>query len=366
MSFGEAPFFLNCSRIGLEGGLKTFANELMQAMVSDGFACHAVLPTGYNVPPGVEAIFTPSSLAGGSNLSMLRPIKWLAYSRFGFPVAKHERVLSTTHQALPGRSRQIVTIHDLRPYFHPDTAVQRFYFHHMLPRALDRCDGILTVSETSKQLIEEVYGVSADRIAVVPNAIKRPAMISSLPVRSNEPYLLVVGASWPHKNIEALLLQHALWTGAYRLKIVSGHGQYRTQLEAMTVSLGIASHVEFLSGLASEELEVLYAGCSALIYPSRMEGFGLPPLEALARLRPAIVSDLPVFRELYGEHASYVELDRADSWQQAFAALDQSDPGRLLAAQEHALSYDRRRMARSLRAALTRFWPDSLPADGKE
>jgi glycosyltransferase involved in cell wall biosynthesis len=234
-------------------------------------------------------------------------------------------------------------------------------FHRMLPLALNRCDGILTVSETSKELIHEAYRVSADRIAIVPNSVKRPPMTAgrSLPVA--EPYFPMVGASWSHKNIEALLCQHALWTGTYRLKIVSGPGPTRTRLKQMAASLGISDRVEFLSGLAPQDLERLCAGCSALAYPSLMEGFDLPPLEAMARLRPAIVSDLPVFRELYGEYALYVRLDRSDSWQQAFAALKTIPSAHLAAAQKHALGYERQRMARSLRDAIGRFWPDSLP-----
>jgi len=366
MSFSDVPFFLNCSRIGLEGGLKSFADELMRAMVENQVPCHAVLPSGYPVPDGVEAVFTPASLAGGSNLSLLRPVKWLAFSRFSFPVPKHLRVLSTTHQALPGRGGQIVTIHDLRPYFYPDTAVQRFYFHHMLPRAIARCDGIITVSEASRQLIHEVYGVPEDRIAVVPNSVKRPVMPIATAISAAQPFLLAVGASWSHKNIEALLRQHALWAPTYRLKIVSGPGPYRTRLEKIAASYGISSRIDFLSGLAPLDLEHLYAGCSALVYPSLMEGFGLPPLEAMARLRPAIVSDLPVFRELYREHALFVELDRADSWEQAFATIITINSAQLSAAQKHALGFDRQRMVRSLRDAVNRFWPDSLSTTAED
>ena len=128
------PFVLNCSRAGLQGGLKTFANEIMGSVLAKGYPCRAVVPFGYQVPAGVEPIFTPASLGGSTDISLLRPIKWLAYSQFRFPVSKQQRVLGTTHQVLPGRGRQIVTVHDLRPYFYPDSSVQHFYFRHMLPR----------------------------------------------------------------------------------------------------------------------------------------------------------------------------------------------------------------------------------------
>ena len=357
MKCHPTPFVLNCSRVGGAGGLRTFANELMNAMIDHGLECRALLPADYSVPPGVQATLTPASLAGNSRASLVRPIKWLAYSRFGLPIRRDQRVLGTTHHVLPGRSKQIVTIHDLRPYFLPDTPVQRFYFHHMLPRALNRCDGILTVSQTSKQLIAEVYKVSLDRIAVVPNAIRRPVPGLLAPRTPPRPYLLAIGASWAHKNIESLLTRYPIWSECYSLKIVGGRGQYRSSLEVMASSLGIANRIEFLSNLSTEQLDELYAGCSALVYPSKDEGFGLPPLEAMARMRPVIVADIPVFRELYGPYAFYVQLNDETSWHQAFSALERVGRTELEAARDYAFAYDRDRMFRSLQTALSQFWP---------
>jgi glycosyltransferase involved in cell wall biosynthesis len=357
MSSQPVPFTLNCSRISLQGGLKTFATETMRAIIALGYPCQAVVPNGFSVPPGVEAIPTPASLAGGSNLSLLRPIKWLIYSRFNFPVTKTQRVLSTTHQVLPGRPHQIVTVHDLRPFFFPDTPVQGFYFRHMLPRALRLCDGVLTVSETSRQLIAEAYRFPLDRIAVVPNVIEAPPFpYPSPPVETSQAFLLSVGASWPHKNVESLLKRHALWTDRYILKVVAGKGQYRTSLEKMANSLGIADHVEFFSDLSSRQLNDLYAGCAAVITPSRMEGFGLPPLEAMAQGRPAIVADIPVFHELYGDHALYVQTENSDSWEAAFSALPRITSAQLSSARTHASTYSASRMTSALGAALKQFW----------
>lgn len=350
------PFTLNCSRIAVHGGLKAFASEIMQAVMAEGYPCQAVVPVGFSAPPGVETLFTPASLAGSSNLSRLRPLKWLAYSRFQFPVAKSQRILCTTHHVLPGRSRQIVTVHDLRPYFFPDTAVQSFYFRHMLRRALHRCDGVLTVSETSRRLIAEIYNLPLERIAVVPNVIEVPHLLSEGAVVGDEPYLLIVGASWPHKNVESLLHRHALWSNHYSLTIVAGEGQYRTSLQQLTHTLGIESRVRFVANLAPEALHRLYVHCSAVIAPSRMEGFGLPPLEAMARRRPVIVADIPVFRELYGSNALYVKTEDTSSWKNAFEALPSVSSAALEAAQMQALSFSRERMATSLRDALQTFW----------
>jgi glycosyltransferase involved in cell wall biosynthesis len=351
-----SPFVLNCSRVGLHGGLKTHADEVMKTVVSRGSGCRAVVPAGYHVPAGVEAIFIPASFAGGANLSLLRPIRWFVYSYFRFPAKAKEKILCTTHHVLPGRPGQIVTVHDLRPYFLPDTAVQSFYFRHVLPRALRHCDGILTPSETSRQMIAEVYKLPLDRIRVVPVPIRVPEARNTQPLEGENPYLLMVGASWAHKNVEALLHQQALWRHRYSLKIVSGKGPYREQLEKLVSSNGLRNRVEFLSDISTELLEQLYAGCSALVYPSKMEGFGLPPLEAMVRRRPVIVSDIPVFRELYGSHALFVDAEDPASWEKAFAALPDLASHQLDAAQKHASGFSRARMSDALYEALHHFW----------
>lgn len=357
----EPKITLNCSRITLQGGLRTFSEEVISALVLLGYAVKVVLPTGMEAPRGAEVFRTPTSLAGASNISWLRPLRWLAYSRFRFPIASTQRVFCTTHHVLPGRGAQIVTVHDLRPYFYPDNPMQGFYFQKVLPKALRRCDGIITVSETSRNLIAEVYGISVDRIAVVPNVISAPEEPLENPgfgaqTDPKSPYLLAVGASWPHKNIESLLHQHKHWSRRYRLKIVAGAGQYRDHLATQAHSLGIASQVQFLENVSAEDLRHLYANCTALVAPSIMEGFGIPPLEAMAHARPVIVSDIPVFRELYGEHALYIAPTKSSSWQTAFDALPNITQDVLERARNHACSFSRQRMACALDEALRRFW----------
>jgi len=254
-------------------------------------------------------------------------------------------------------------VHDLRPYFEPDTWVQKFYFHVMLARALRRCDGIITVSETSKRDIIAVYGIDEQKIRVVPNAVDPPsAKFESRPNLEGDgvPYLLMVGASWKHKNAMEVLEEHDSWRRDFRLTIVAGEGQYCEQLKKRATNLGISEDVNFLHELSEAELEGLYRGCSALVYPSRMEGFGLPPLEAMARGKPVIVSDIPVFRELFGDAPYFVELGNSASWRRVFAELIQTESG---SQAKHcsdgltvAAKYSRERMCTALTAALERIW----------
>jgi glycosyltransferase involved in cell wall biosynthesis len=73
--------------------------------------------------------------------------------------------------------------------------------------------------------------------------------------------------------------------------------------------LGLRDHVDLRSWLSRDELDRLYAESTALVFPTRFEGFGLPPLEAMARGCPVIVSDIPVLHEVAGDAAVYVDAD---------------------------------------------------------
>lgn len=363
MILDQNGFTINASRIGIRGGLRTYAEAVLECLATQYDDVDLVLPHAVPVPEGIQTFALPEWLSSSSRVSKLRPLLWLAYSAFLFPCRQSRRVLSTTHHSLPFHRHQILTVHDLRPYFEPDTWVQKFYFHVMLARALRRCDGIITVSETSKRDIIAVYGIDEQKIRVVPNAVDPPsAKFESRPNLEGDgvPYLLMVGASWKHKNAMEVLEEHDSWRRDFRLTIVAGEGQYCEQLKKRATDLGISEDVNFLHELSEAELEGLYRGCSALVYPSRMEGFGLPPLEAMARGKPVIVSDIPVFRELFGDAPYFVELGNSASWKLAFSELLQpgsdSQTMHCREGQAIALKFSRERMCLALTAALESIW----------
>ena len=352
---------LNCSRIGPIGGLRAFAENTMASLLALGYSVDAVLPNDINSPSETRKIATPAFLGSRAGGSLIKPAAWMAYSYFNFPVSREQRVLCTTHHVLPRHARQIVTVHDLRPYFYPDNAAQQLYFKLLLPRALKRCDGVLTVSETSRSLLVDIYGLEESRICVVPNAISvHPVPLASeraCLADSLEPgYLLMVGATDAHKNADELLRMHRYWAPRFSVKIMAAPGNHRSFLESMATQLGIAHRVEFLSNVPPAALEALYAHCTALVYPSKMEGFGLPPLEAMAHGKPVIVTDIPIFREIYGDLPIFVNLTHEESWAAAFNQLCEPNPEYRQRAVAHAGSFTLEKMATALQSALHRFW----------
>jgi glycosyltransferase involved in cell wall biosynthesis len=284
-----------------------------------------------------------------------------------FPGRADGNVLSSTHHVLPLRKHQVVTVHDIRPYYYPDTWVQRLNFHFVLPRALKGCDGVLTVSEATKKLLVSVYGLEPGGVFVVPNSVDSE-FFSPCTTRSEReaPYLLSVGSTWKHKNVGELLQMYRCWATKYRLKIVAGAGQYLESLKKMSAVLGIRDRVEFLTDVPATRLRSLYQDCSAFVYPSVMEGFGLPPLEAMSCGRPVIVSDIPLFRELYGGAPIFVRLGDVASWNQAFLDLGSITDERLNIGVLHARSFTQERMRVCLLSALERIWGETFVEELKQ
>lgn len=359
----QIGFTVNASRIGTRGGLRTYAEAVFQCLATRYGGVDLVLPRGVPVPEGMKAVILSGWLSSSSRVSKLRPLLWLVYSALLFPGKRSRRILSTTHHALPFHRHQILTVHDLRPYFEPDTWVQKFYFRKMLGRALHRCDGIITVSETSKRDIIAVYGIDAQKVFVVHNAVElppEPMAGTALLTEDSPPYLLMVGASWKHKNAMEVLEEHGCWTPHFRLKILAGEGQYCEQLQQRVADLGILEKVDFLQAVSEADLADLYRRCSALVYPSRMEGFGLPPLEAMAYGKPVIISDIPVFRELYDDAPYFVALGNSASWKQAFSQLLQAGSEEKARRREEGIAvaskYSTQRMCTALTAALKSIW----------
>jgi glycosyltransferase involved in cell wall biosynthesis len=243
------------------------------------------------------------------------------------------------------QDRQVITIHDLiHHYYRTRNFVETAANVLLLPRLLPRLEAVFTVSQTVRRELCAFYGLDPERVQVVPNGIDlgRWTPAATRP-RADTGYLLVVSANRPYKNTIELLERHPLWADRYRLKIVSTRARYGRAIRARVQELGLARRVDFLDDLPEQELIDLYRGCAALVYPSLMEGFGRPALEALAVGRPVILSDIAVHVESFGEAAIFVTPGEARSWEAAFAALQ--EPASL-----------ETRIARGLRIAAAYSW----------
>ena len=351
---------INVSRIGERGtGLAAFSRSVIECLINNFVnLCIAAPPDSCLSGDfkNVAVYQVPKWVAMTQHVSRLRPLLWLIYSYFGFP--KRGIIISTTHHALPTAKQQIITIHDLRPYFFPDTLLQKIYFRYYLPHVLKKIAGVLTVSQATKDLIVKHYRVSGLKVYVVHNCVDT-SRFTPVPLSEKNPYLLMVGANWRHKNAHEFLQMHQFWADQYTVKIIIGNKVYRQYLSDLCAKYHLTDKVQFLSYVREDELVTLYQGASALVYPSLMEGFGIPPLEAIACNTPVIVSDIPVFREIYGNAAIYVQLGNADSWRNAFHELE--NPVKLAVKMAYGkrklLDYTGEIMCMQLRQALLDIFP---------
>ena len=202
---------------------------------------------------------------------------------------------------------KVMTVHDLSFLKNPSWYSRTYYLYYrfMTPLAVKTSQHILTVSEFSKSEILRFYPfLKAEKISVVYNAIDRKLfkpLTSHLSPLTSEPFVLCVSSLDPRKNFARLIEACQGLTGA-KLYIVGKYNRvFSQQMQLDTTS----ENIQFLGRVSDDELVRLYNQAACFVFPSLYEGFGLPPLEAMACGCPVLVSDIPVEREVCGDAALY-------------------------------------------------------------
>lgn len=249
----------------------------------------------------------------GWHSRVIRPRSpWLRIP-FSLPMAaRRERldVLLTQYTAPRWPGCPVVTVvHDVSFAEHPEffTGVERLWMPRTIPATMRRAERVVTVSEFSKGEIQRIYGVPEAKIVVAPDGVDPVLVIESAP-NGSEPYFLFVGTTSPRKNLQTLLSAFASMRRRNpevreRLKVV-GPGEPGQPQDG----------VEYLGYVDDPQLAGLLQHATALCFPSIYEGFGLPPLEAMAVGTRVLVSDIPAMREVCGEAASYLTPNDAEAW----------------------------------------------------
>jgi protein rfbU len=309
---------LNMSMIGEKNtGLGVYALNCRREL-KNIFECKEIL-SNLNLPniDMKNTIISPKNITLGyskwASLNRLIYSKKIALrSDLGF-------VYTPTQHGLIGYKNQVITIHDLICIHKPEQhKIQYWYFKYILPHIIKDCKAIFTVSNTAKRDICSYYHVSEDFVYVIPNALEDNSIIEDT---RDEGYLLVVGAAYEHKNIHELINNDKYWKDRYKLKIVSAKGSYGDYLKSLVKQRKLEDIVEIKGFVSDKELDELYRNCSALVYPSLWEGFGIPPLEAMRYQKPVILSNIDVFKEIFEDVAIYINIGDNLSWKNAFNIL---------------------------------------------
>jgi len=238
---------------------------------------------------------------------------------------------------LPSQARSgVITIHDLSvlryPQMHPPERVQAF--ERLFASSLERAAHLITDTEAIRQEVMAEFSIPANAITAVPLGVDsrfRPlpkAEADAILVRLNlaaGSYGLSVAAFEPRKKLSELIgawsrLPKAL-RSRYPLVLAGGSGWENNRLHEQIVAAEREGWLIHLGFVDDHLLPALYAGARLFVYPSIYEGFGLPPVEAMASGTPVIVSNRSCLPEVCGDAARYVDPDNPDSFT---AAIEES------------------------------------------
>lgn len=267
--------------------------------------------------PGVEVVTGSASLE--------RPAARIAWEQSALPLALARRRADVVHglvNVLPLASRAagVVTVHDLSFVRTPELLppLKRLYLARLCAASVARARAVIAVSRQTADDVQHFFGVPAAKVHVVYNGVgaeftpgsvegaARFREAKGLPDR----YFLYLGTLEPRKNLQLLVRAFATWRSAagpagsaVKLVLAGGKGWYYDTIFAQVAELGLADAVIFPGFIPADELPGWYRGAELFVYPSVLEGFGLPVLEAMACGVPVVCSQAAGLLEVAGDAA---------------------------------------------------------------
>jgi glycosyltransferase involved in cell wall biosynthesis len=226
-----------------------------------------------------------------------------------------------------GPWRSVVTVHDLAFLLSPEThtPASRAYYA-AAGESLRRAHRVIAVSQRTAADATRLLGLDPARLRVVHEAVgagfrPRPAeALAAVAARHQvdpaRPYLLVVGTLEPRKNVPLALETLALLRRRLdvQLLIVGARGDSDGDVFQAAARTGVGDAARFLGRVPDEELAVLYSHAGVFLFPSLYEGFGLPPLEAMACGAPVVSSDAGPMPEVLGDAAVLLPPHDPERW----------------------------------------------------
>ena len=242
----------------------------------------------------------------------------------------HHAPYILTPVRVPGK--MVLTVHDVIPLSHPQysTFYTRLFWKFTGTRTIRHSRRIIGVSEDALKACTRLFGTQAVHRSVVihhgidsafrpqsPKAIEEVRRTYDLP----EKFLLYLGSDCPHKNVTTLLHALALLDPTASVPLViAGFDSESSPLRREAEQLGLEKRVQWVGEVPDEDLPALYSAAYAFLFPSLVEGFGFPVLEAMACGTPVICSALNVLKEITGGAATIVHPTDRQEWQRAIHA----------------------------------------------
>lgn len=215
------------------------------------------------------------------------------------------------------RGRSVTTIHDLTTlrFNNPDKnififKIKQFVYAQVIKRAARHSAKVFTGSQFVKEDVAKFAKINPDKIVVTPEAADpindKP---DPLPALADKRFIMYIGRPTPHKNLERLIeafvllkAQHPDLTLVLAGKKDANYRRIESEAARRTIK-----NIVFTDFVTEGRLRWLYENCSAYIFPSLSEGFGLPGLEAMVHGAPVVSSDATCLPEIYGDAAHYFD-----------------------------------------------------------
>lgn len=311
--------------------------EVDTLLAAEGRRATLLLPRQRQRTPELRAIDLEEQTGGHSQ-------RW---EQLSLPRRTADGVLVNLCNLAPLRHpRQVLLIHDAQFVFRDNgyPARQRIGYRLLIPRMARASAAVLTVSEYSRSILD-LTGISRrERTAVLHNGADHilektanPGILARTGLETGR-FVMMFGSPKAYKNgaIVFAAMREPHWPAGIRLAVV---GPDRSRLQA--AGLSIPDEAVFVDGVDDRELRGLYENALATAFPSRTEGFGLPPIEGMLCGCPAIVSPAGAIPEVCGDAALYAGVDAPAEWAHQVAQLagdralreDKIDAGRARARQ---------------------------------
>jgi glycosyltransferase involved in cell wall biosynthesis len=306
-------------------GVQRYAREILNAIDDLLSAGH---PLGENLV--LEVLVPPSELIMPRFVNI--PVRRVGHftghlwEQLSMPLHASGGILSLCNTSTVLRRKQIVCIHDVNTLIVPQSYSWAFrtFYRITLPILGRVASLVATVSNYSAEQIIKQRWATPDKLVVIPNGYEHvrrwtPRHSAATKAVASLSTVVLLGSLAPHKNIN-LLLHSSRELASYGLKLAIV-GDVDSKVFSR-VNLGPeASNVEYVGGISDDELAALLKDSLCLAFPSLAEGFGLPPLEAMALGCPIVVSDRTSLPEVSGAAALYASAENPNEWLECFLNL---------------------------------------------
>ena len=329
---------IDCRIIGLKNaGIGRYVDRLVEGLLSKDSANEYVLITRADEPIShATACHTVNNKASCKLVqvniphyslkeqlllpSLVKSLKvdFMHYPNFNTPILSNIPYVITIHDLIKhsSRGKETTTKQGWLYWF------KYLGYHAGFYLSVKRAKKIIVPTKAVKSELEKFYSLPPEKVVVTYEgvddkfAINQP--FADLLVKSTmkkyaivKPYLLYVGAVYPHKNIERLIdavkIINQQPLTQLQLVVVCGRSIFWERLAKKVVDKKAEGCVNLVGFAPDEDLKVLYNQARAFVFPTLAEGFGLPGLEAMAASTPVICSNISVLKEVYGDCAVYFD-----------------------------------------------------------